>query len=231
MYKPSTISRFHVATFIALLFHVSGCIGIFSKYSQWFIDNTVLNLLLMFGLIIWTHEPKHYKFIFFLLLCFVVGMATEMIGVSTGILFGQYEYGTVMGPKIFEVPLLIGINWFVIVYTSAMTVTKIHDWIEARYATAGSMLTPQVKNISLILDGALLATFFDFVMEPVAVKLGFWYWRGNGSIPFFNYVCWFVISTLLLYVFTRLTFNKQNQFAVHLLIIQLLFFGVLRTFL
>ncbi len=185
----------------------------------------------MFGLIIWTHEKKNTGFIVFIVTCFVVGMVTEMIGVNTGILFGQYVYGSVMGIKVVNVPLLIGINWFVIMYASAMVVTKMHEWIEVKYVTVGNVMSKKVKNLSIILDGALLATFFDFVMEPVAVKLRYWLWLGDGSIPFLNYLCWFVISLLLLTVFTRLRFKTYNQFAVHLLIIQLLFFGALRTFL
>ena len=203
----------------------------FTNSRDWFIQNTPLNLLLMFGLLIWTHKPKYGKFAAFFVICFAVGMITEMIGVNTGILFGKYAYGTVMGPKLLQVPYLIGINWFVIMYTSAMTIMKFHEWVEDRYAIAGSMLTPQIKSLSLILDGALLATFFDFIMEPVAVKLGYWLWLGDGSIPFFNYLCWFIISIGLLYVFGRLTFTTHNLFAVHLFLIQLLFFGVLRTFL
>jgi putative membrane protein len=227
----STVTRFHVATFIALLFHVSGCIGMFTSHREWFIQNTPLNLLLMFGLLLFTHRGMSMKFFGFIALCFSVGMLTEIIGVHTGLLFGSYRYGEVMGIKLLEVPLLIGINWFVIVYCAGMLMTKIHDWIDAKYVTAGSMLSPQVKAISIIIDGALLATFFDYIMEPVAVKLGYWYWLGDGCIPFINYLCWFVISTGLLYFFTRLTFKAHNHFAVHLFIIQLLFFGVLRTFL
>lgn len=225
------LNRYHIATFIALLFHVSGCIGMFTSHREWFIQNTPLNLLLMFGLLIFTHQPKRLHFFGLVLLCFTVGMATEILGVHTGLLFGNYSYGDVMGVKFMQVPLLIGINWFVIVYCAGMVVTKFHNWIEAKYVTAGSMLSQQLKNVSIIIDGALLATFFDYIMEPVAVKLGYWSWLGNGSIPFLNYLCWFVISAGLLYFFTRLKDQPVNHFAVHLFIIQLLFFGVLRTFL
>jgi bisanhydrobacterioruberin hydratase len=230
MFTLSPQHKFYIATFIALLFHVSGCIGMFTSYKDWFIQNTPLNLLLMFVLLTWTQQERNLHFFFFLLICFATGMVVEMIGVNTGLLFGRYQYGTVLGAKFMQVPWLIGINWFVIMYTSAMAVTQMHNWVEEKYVTAGGFLTPQIKNLSLIFDGALLATFFDYIMEPVAMKLGYWNWL-NGSIPFLNYLCWFAISMILLYVFTRLKFHRTNQFAVHLLIIQLLFFGVLRTFL
>ena len=72
---------------------------------------------------------------------------------------------------------------------------------------------------------------FDWLMEPVAVKLGYWVWQGDGSIPMLNYICWFLISLLLLAVFHFAKFNKQNKFAVNLLLTQLMFFLLLRTFL
>ena len=88
-----------------------------------------------------------------------------------------------------------------------------------------------LKALSVIVDGATLAVFFDWLMEPVAVKLGYWAWNGDGSIPMFNYLCWFIVSLLLLAVFHFAKFNKQNKFAVNLLLIQLMFFLLLRTFL
>jgi bisanhydrobacterioruberin hydratase len=230
MFKISQQHKFFIATFIALLFHVSGCIGMFTSHKDWFIRNTPLNLLLMFVLLLWTQQEKNRSFYFFLLTCFVVGILVEIVGVNTSVLFGRYEYGSVMGKKIMNVPWLIGINWFVIMYTSGMAVSQVHHWVEKQYATAGAFLSPQIRNASIIIDGALLATFFDYIMEPVAIKLEYWSWF-NGNIPFFNYLCWFIVSLVLLYVFTKFNFNRHNQFAVHLLIIQLLFFGVLRTFL
>ena len=85
--------------------------------------------------------------------------------------------------------------------------------------------------LSIMVDGATLAVLFDWLMEPAAVKLGYWKWLGNGEIPLYNYMCWFVISMLLLFVFHKLQFNKQNKFAVNLLLIQAMFFLLLRTFL
>jgi putative membrane protein len=87
----------------------------------------------------------------------------------------------------------------------------------------------RLTQLSIVVDGALLATVFDWIMEPVAVKLGFWTWLGTGEIPLWNYVCWFGISALLMAVFQACSFPKRNLFAVHLLIIQTLFFLILRS--
>src|SRR5689334_10965728 len=44
----------------------------------------------------------------FLGLALVVSNVIEDIGVLTGVPFGHYHYTDVLGPKVFEVPLLIG---------------------------------------------------------------------------------------------------------------------------
>jgi len=68
-------------------------------------------------------------------------------------------------------------------------------------------------------------------MEPVAIKLGYWKWLGNGAIPMLNYISWFGVSAVLMLVFRLLSFEKTNQFAVNLLLIQFMFFLILRTIL
>ena len=222
----------NVALFIAILFHVSGAIGILcTPYSDWFVRHTAFNLYLMAILLIWTQPGKNIFFFLFLLLAFITGMGTEMIGVHTGKLFGNYAYGDVLGPKFNQVPVLIGVNWFVIVYCSGMILQTLHDWLEHKYFSDTKRLSTSFQFISFIIDAALLATFFDWVMEPVAVKIGFWQWLDNGQIPAYNYTCWFLISAALTITFRWFPFIKRNQFAVHLFIIQLLFFLLLRTFL
>ncbi|MBK7882949.1 MAG: carotenoid biosynthesis protein [Chitinophagaceae bacterium] len=58
---------------------------------------------------------RTFLFYSFLLICVCIGIAVEIIGVKTGFLFGNYSYGIVLGPKIQSVPILIGINWFIII--------------------------------------------------------------------------------------------------------------------
>lgn len=224
-------SRQQVATFLAILFHLCGCIGIlFTPYKDWFVSHTPLNLLLMVVLLIWVQQQKNIFFWGFLLTTFLTGMLTEMIGVNKGWLFGNYGYGSLLGPKWNGVPLLIGVNWFMIVFCSGSMVYQMQDWLKRKFDPTGVSLSRKISLLSLIADGAIMATFFDWIMEPVAIKLGFWYWM-DSEIPFYNYLCWFVISALLLALFRSWSFKRHNFFAVHLLIIQLLFFLTLRTFL
>lgn len=225
------ISKHNIATFIAILFHVSGAIGIlFTDHKDWFIRNTSLNLLLMAVLLFWNQPEKNKAFLGFMLISFLTGMGAEMIGVNTGRLFGHYHYGEVMGAKFNGVPWLIGVNWFLLMFCAGVVMTKLHVWIKVQYEAAGISMTPVIEKLSLVFDGASIALFFDWVMEPVAVKLGFWEWK-DGIIPYYNYLCWFFISMFLLWVFSKLKFNRDNHFALDLLIIQVLFFLSIRIFL
>ena len=214
-----------------MLFHVSGAIGILcTPYKQWFVQNTPVNLLLMAALLFYTQKEKNKFFYLFAFIAFATGMLTEIIGVNTSLLFGNYSYGEIMGSKINGVPLLIGIQWFVTIFCSGSIVHQLHLYLEKKYQAIGILVSPKLQFISLIFDGAVLATFFDYIMEPVAVKLNFWQWQ-NNMIPMYNYVCWFIISLALLIIFKLLPFNKANHFAIHLFIIQVLFFIALRIFL
>ena len=224
-------SKFDIATAIAILFHTIGLIGLLFFDKTFFLAATPVNLLLSFALLIWTQTSKNISFFLFLLICFAVGISVEIVGINTGILFGDYTYGNVLGPKVKNVPILIGINWFIIIYCSGISTHTLLMKAITRIATDTGKNPMALKALSVIIDGATLAVFFDWLMEPVAVKLGYWVWNGDGSIPMLNYICWFVVSLLLLISFHFAKFNKQNKFAVNLLLIQLMFFLLLRTFL
>ena len=225
-------TKLQIATFLAILFHLSGAIGILcTPYKTWFIQNTSLNLFLMAVLLIWTQPQKKISFFFFFVIAFLVGMGTEMIGVNTGHLFGNYQYGNLMGAKLNGVPYLIGLNWFVVIFGSISIMQSVHEWSRKQFEKSGGELSRTMGIWSFFIDGAAMATFFDWVMEPVAIKLGFWQWK-NAEVPMFNYTCWFLISLALLFVYKRFFSSvRPNHFAVHLFIIQLLFFLALRTYL
>jgi putative membrane protein len=209
-YKENTNNTFW-ASVGAIIVHLAGVIGILFFKRDWFLGLTPINLLLMFILLIWTAANRNRIFYFFVLVAILLGLISEIIGVNTGLLFGKYSYGEVLGQKFWGVPLLISINWFMIVYASGIFTRKV---------------LVKIPNIIQVTIGASIATIFDWIMEPAAMKLGFWQWD-NGIIPVSNYVSWFCISVLLLVLFNRCKF-VYHPFAVYLLIIQAIFFWVLR---
>lgn len=225
------LSKYQTATALAILFHFFGVIGMLYYNKNFFIQSTPVNLLLMFILLIWTQEDRNKYFIIFVLVTFMVGLLAEVIGVNTGLLFGDYSYGKILGIKWLQVPLLIGLNWFIIIYCSGISTHTLLRKVIKKVAVQEHQPPKALKALSVIADGATLAVIFDWMLEPVAVKLGFWQWNRDGSVPLYNYLCWFVISIALLTVFHFCKFNKTNKFAINLLLIQMMFFLLLRIFL
>lgn len=218
----------HYPLFLALLFHVTGVLGIlFSPYKDWFVNNTPLVLLTMFLLLTQSENKLSKKHIVFFIVVFIIGMFTEMVGVNTGLLFGHYQYGMVLGPKLYGVPLLIGLNWFIIVFCAGSFFSQCAGWVQEKYRFR---ITDATLAIAVVIGGATIATCFDFILEPVAIKLNFWTWE-NGQIPLLNYICWFFISAAMLAINFALKINRVNQFATNLLVIEALFFLALGIFL
>lgn len=230
-FRNYEISKNTLATGIAVFFHLIGLLGILaSSNKSFFIAATPYNLLLSLLLIIWTQKNKNYFFYGFLLLAVSLGIIAEIVGVNTGILFGDYSYGSVLGLKIKQVPVIIGVNWFILIYCCGIGIHTLLMKAIAKIAEQSGKPPLTLKALSVIIDGATIAVFFDWVMEPVAVDLGFWKWD-TGEIPFYNYLCWFIVSLILLTLFHFSKFNKQNKFAINLLLIQFMFFLLLRTLL
>lgn len=224
-------SKNTIATAIAILFHSVGLVGMLYFKSNAIVNATPIHLLLMAALLIYTQPQKNRWFLIFFLACFVLGLLAEYIGISTAMLFGQYQYGRVLGPAVGNVPLIIGINWFIIIYCCGVCMHLLMHRLKRALDATTPMPAKKMQQLSMIIDGATLAVFIDWLMEPVAIKLGYWSWAGNAMPPLYNYFCWFVLSVLLLYLFYRLPFARHNKFALHLLMIQAMFFLLLRTFL
>jgi putative membrane protein len=214
--------------YLALLFHITGVLGIlFTPFKDLFVYSTPLVLLTMFILLANTQIKITKDYLLFFLIAFFVGMTTEVIGVNTGLLFGDYQYGQVLGPKIYGVPFIIGLNWFVIVFCSGALCKQ---GVELLQKKLNIKITNVAASIFVVIAGATIATCFDFILEPVAIKLQFWSWE-HGQIPLLNYICWFIISAILLGVKMILKEIRINVFATSLLIIQALFFLILNLFL
>ncbi|MEI9957944.1 MAG: hypothetical protein WDM90_16950 [Ferruginibacter sp.] len=60
---PIKFSKYQIATAIAVLFHAIGVVGIVFFKSDFILQSTPVNLLLMFALLIWTQNNKNYFFL------------------------------------------------------------------------------------------------------------------------------------------------------------------------
>jgi len=198
---------------LLLLFYFFGTLGIsLDAYKGFFLPFTPLNLLLTTFVFYKINNDFSKRFLILSLIIFLIGYSVEAIGVATGVLFGSYSYGDLFGFKVFETPLLIGVNWL---FLSLST----HGVVQ--YFTK--------KPLFLIVIPAVLMTGLDFFIEPVAMKLGFWGWE-NNIIPFQNYVMWFLTSAVIhgiIYLFSP-KINAKISFAI--VIAQFIFFGILYIF-
>lgn len=194
---------------VAIIFHLIGLAGIGVLHNGLVRAATPYHLLLMFLLLLLSYSKQFRPFVKWAALAFAIGFAAEWAGVHTGWLFGHYSYTSVLGWRWQQVPWLIGCNW-VIVVSGAVCLS----------------LLVTGKRVPASIIAALLATGFDYVLEPMAIKLGYWQWSG-GHIPLYNYVCWFAISFLLSFCWHSFKV-RFNQFPVNLLIIQVIFFAVLQ---
>lgn len=188
--------------------YLAGVIGIRIPVHADFILLTPFNLLLSLVLALAFHSVWSSQLTTFLALSYVVGFGAELFGVQTGLLFGDYEYGKVLGPKIWGTPIMIGVNWMLVSYTIGMTVNAFGEkWSWPLRAVAG----------------ALLMVVLDLFIEPVAIKYAFWEWEG-GVVPLRNYLGWFAVSLPLQAYFAYHFSGQKNKVAVALFIFQLLFF-------
>lgn len=196
-----------LAVVVLVIFHAVGLWGLlFSGEPVYFQRLTPMNLLLTNALLFSFHRRWNVAFLLFAAVVFLVGFFSEIIGIHTGLLFGNYSYGAALGLKLWEVPLLIGLNWLMLVYITG----HISNYTGLHWAAKAFV-------------GALLMVLLDFFIEPVAVRYDFWSWQ-NGHIPFSNYIGWFAVALLLHLYFQKGNFFKRNGLAPYVYAVQFLFF-------
>lgn len=200
---------YQISLIILIIIYLVGLIGLNTQYQDQIAALTPYTLILSGILILINHrEWNRYFAIYFVAIC-IFGYLVELTGIETGLVFGNYAYGDTLGYKLYEVPVVIGLNWFLLVYSSGM-VSNIFKY--------GIF----IKSII----GATMMVIIDISLEPVAVSLDFWSWQ-NDHIPKHNYIAWFIISFFMHIYFQKLELKKFNRIAVALFIIQYIFFLVL----
>ena len=152
---------------------------------------------------------------------YALTFAAEAVGVATGAVFGEYVYGPTLGWKIWDVPVIIAFNWVMVV--------------NGAICIAGRILSLRAepgRRIALPLLAGAIAAAFDWVMEPVAIRLDYWTWAG-GSIPLQNYAAWFVLAAGLAAFHPRqlqraCELGTTGRLAGVYVVLQAAFFGALR---
>ncbi len=140
-----------------------------------------------------------------------IGFLVEVLGVNTGIPFGDYSYGTVLGIKILATPVLLSLMWGLIIITSSSIVPK-----AGRITKSGRITTSLLAG--------MLALMFDLLLEVVAVRLGYWSWV--GPVPIMNYLSWFAITAMLVFITYPIKTRMIHRFMYFYQMIFMLFMVV-----
>lgn len=163
------------------------------------------------AILVFIKEPSIKKAVLPFSVILVFGYLVEVIGVQTGYLFGSYHYIESMGPQLFGTPFVIGFCWYAVVVGGASISKYIPGSIWARAILTG-----------------FLTVILDIALEGAATNYDLWQWEG-GIIPFYNYFCWFLFSTLFAVLYLKVV-KEQNKLAVWVYLIWLIFFVILAGF-
>ena len=211
--RPKDLKNLYAIIFIYLYF-IAGII-----WHSWSLTRGLMLQITPYGLFFASIlvlypciNEKKKKLLIWIIITYTTTFILEVIGVKTGIIFGEYSYGFVLGPKFFDVPFIIGLNW-VVVILGAIIISKMFS-----------------KNFLLsALIAGLLAVIFDLALEPVAFKFGYWFWQWN-IIPLQNYIAWFLISFLSAVFFNLLKVELNSTLPKHYFYAQVIFFIGLNYF-
>jgi uncharacterized membrane protein len=201
------LTKTNISVAVLIIFHLVGIGGVVFGDAQEFLQLTPLNLLLT-ALIIGINDAQN-RFSKVFLVTYLLGFAIEVLGVNTGFPFGNYAYGSALGIKLLNTPLIIGLNWLILLYST--------NAIAVRFG--------QTVVTKALVSAALMVTL-DYLIEPVAISYDFWTWE-NGLPPFSNYAAWFIVAFIIsaIWQMSRIKLNTRIAWAVYA--VELFFFGIL----
>ena len=202
-FKPNEIQ----AGLFILILHLVGIAGyLIPVLNHYFLWLTPFNLLLTGLVIVYFNRQKRIGGELTLLIVFLLGFFAEILGVKTGALFGEYQYGETLGFKVLDVPLIIGMNWLVLGYSFG-SLTK-------KYVTT--------KPLAVIV-GAAAMVLLDIIIEPIAIRYDYWSWQ-HTEVPLQNYLGWFLIALVVQYLLQRLDLQKLHKLMLLVILSQVVFF-------
>jgi putative membrane protein len=202
-------NRFQLSLFLLIAVYMVGIVTVLLGHADDLMVLTPFNLLFAAAVLIYNAEGISRRWAVWFTIVALAGYWVEVLGIKTGLVFGEYEYGSNLGLKVLGVPLIIGLNWAVLVIATAALVykLKLNNWLKAAIA-------------------ATLMVAYDILLEPVAIRFDFWTWAG-GSIPLQNYIAWWVIAFFMLLGAFFWVRNLKNRLALYVVAIQSLFFLIL----
>jgi len=196
---------------VLAIIYLVGFLGIGLELYPALVWLTPLNLLISIGTALAFEKLDIKPVLVFCLLVFGIGYGIEVAGIQTGKIFGVYQYGDILGPKLWDTSLMIGVNWVLVTYCTGYSVNA---------------LAPRMHGSLKVAIGASMLLILDYIIEPVAIKWGMWTWA-TEEVPLQNYLAWWIIGLVMMGLFFYTFEQKTNKVAVSVLMLQLIFFGLL----
>jgi putative membrane protein len=145
----------------------------------------------------------------FAAIVFFVSNVFENLSIATGFPFGNYHYGESLGPRLFDVPLLIGPAYLGMGYLS---------WTLARLLlgrTNGALTGASLVAVPIVASFLMVA--WDLTFDPVASTVsGSWVWEQGGSyfgVPFGNFLGWFLTVWIFFTMFAAYVSRRPQASA------------------
>jgi uncharacterized membrane protein len=146
------------------------------------------------------HGALRYRLrgiLIFFAISLLIGNIAENVGVATGIPFGRYYFTDLMGPKLFNVPIMLGLAYLGMGYLS---------WTLARVILRKAQCPLSGSRVILVpmLAGFIMVAW-DFAMDPIwSTVLHAWIWQRGGSyfgVPISNFAGWYLTVYLIFQYF------------------------------
>ena len=202
----------YFSIFIVWLVNISGFFGILSDQKDFFLSSSPYVLTMTLFLLVLNNSIDK-KFLTRLFFIFLLGLSVEIIGVNFSFFFGEYKYGDNLGVKIFDVPVVIGFNWVLLIILTGNFANRVF----------------QKSIIGKVLFGSIMMILLDLLIEISAPKLDYWEFALN-PVPLSNYFWWLIFS-ILFHLIYQSNNNKEFLVSSNILVIHFLFFGLLAVFL
>lgn len=149
---------------------------------------------------------------------YLVAFSSELSSINTGFPYGWYYYIDKTSSHelwVAGVPFFDSISYVFLSYCSYATALFILSPLKRIGFHIIPLETVRLRrSLAALLLGALLQTFLDIIIDPVALQGDKWFlgriygYRETGyhfGVPVSNYIGWFFVSLVMIYILQRLT--------------------------
>lgn len=136
----------------------------------------------------------------------VIANIYENLSISTGFPFGSYVHTTAFGPKLFQVPVVVGPIFFSVCYLGwTLAVMMLGE---------GGAAHRRLRTFGVPVVGAFIATGWDICSDPVGATISrAWVYADSGAyygVPLANYLGWFLCTWTIIQCWTLMLAKAER---------------------